>query len=57
MKDYELDYFEFTENHWVIGNAAIMLDEIAKNLVMALLKSKNDMIKFKNDDKSSIYFK
>ena len=57
MKYYKLDYFEFTENHWVIGNAAIILNNIAKNLVMELLKSKNEMEKFKNDDKSSIYFK
>lgn len=57
MENYELDYFEFTENHWVIGNAAIMLDTIAKNLVMSLLTSKEEMIKFKNDDNSSIYFK
>lgn len=57
MKDYDLDYYEFTEDHWVIGNAAVMLDLIAKNLVMALLTSKEEMIKFKNDDMSSIYFK
>ena len=57
MKGFWFDYYEFTENHWVLGNAAIRLDYISKNLVMALLKNKDELEKFKNDDKTSIYFK
>lgn len=56
MKGFGFDYYEFTENHWILSDAAIRLDYISKNLVMALLKNKEELEKFKNDDKTSIYF-
>ena len=56
MKDFWFDYYEFTENHWILGAAGGELEQIAKNIVVALLQSKEELIKFKNDDKTSVYF-
>lgn len=40
VRGYDLAYYEFTENPWIIGEAAIVLEKSAKNLVRALLQVK-----------------
>jgi len=56
LASFDFDYFEFTEIHWVLDIISGALNEVAQILVLYLIKSKEEVYKFRNDDITSILF-